>query len=137
MSNSKPLPEQLTEFLEREQVSARELSRRLQERHEWGSPTMVAGIARGEYSPSIAAMQHLSWALRIDPEEFPEYRLAVERERLDPERVGFPQAVERLTVIESAVAEAGLPDHWQQQERIPPRKYLHRPASGLDQAESG
>ena len=50
--------------------------------------------------PSAATLERLCRALEVPPEEFPEYRLAQARDRLDDRIVGLDRAVAALERIE-------------------------------------
>jgi transcriptional regulator with XRE-family HTH domain len=50
--------------------------------------------------PSAATLARVANALQVPPEEFPEYRLALARDRLDDRIVGLEQALETLKTVE-------------------------------------
>jgi transcriptional regulator with XRE-family HTH domain len=50
--------------------------------------------------PSAATLANLARALEVPPEEFPEYRLALARDRLDDRIVGLEQAMATLAAVE-------------------------------------
>jgi transcriptional regulator with XRE-family HTH domain len=50
--------------------------------------------------PSATTLARVAKALDVAPEEFPEYRLAVARDRLDDRVVGLERAVASLEAIE-------------------------------------
>lgn len=53
-------------------------------------------LANGRDKPSLRAMELIAQACEVDPEYFAEYRLAAAMRELDPEVVGFEQALENL-----------------------------------------
>ncbi len=93
--SSKPFPATLRKILEDEEVSQRELARRTI-RHGWGSMAAINLLYLGKLTPTIEAMEAISTALKIPPETFAEYRLAVVRRSLDPSQVGLRRALKAL-----------------------------------------
>lgn len=55
--------------------------------------------------PTAATIADVARALGVEPEEFPEYRLAMAREMLDERVVGLDQALATLTQFETALQE--------------------------------
>lgn len=97
-----PISKVLVRLLEDEGISQRELARRCA-RHKWGgrgkkglSMPAISMIARGEFTPSIDAMEAIGKALQVPPETFAEYRLAKARAELDPDKVGLRKALRNL-----------------------------------------
>lgn len=59
---------------------------------------------KGKGQPAIPFLETLAAAIDVDPEEFPEYRLAVARRALDESEVGLVQALENLRAYQAATA---------------------------------
>lgn len=64
----------------------------------------AAGRGRARY-PSAATLASLAEALRVEPDEFPEYRLAVARDRLDERIVGLDRALATLERVKPALVD--------------------------------
>ena len=94
---------QLAELLEQRGWSQRELARHTERESGWGSSVTISLLASGELPPGIPAMEAIARAFRIDPARFPEYRMALLRNRLDPKRSPFSSALEALHLIESKI----------------------------------
>ena len=54
-------------------------------------------LANGHEKPSLRAMELIAQACDVDPHYFAEYRLAMAMRALDPEQVGFEQALANLS----------------------------------------
>jgi transcriptional regulator with XRE-family HTH domain len=106
MKSDRPLPETLVRLVELQDITQREFSRRLRRRYNWGSAATISRFVRGEITPTPNAMENLAGALNLRPEVFAEYRMARQREMLDPDQVGFAPALRYLEQIEAAVGEA-------------------------------
>lgn len=53
--------------------------------------------------PSLETIERLSQALGVEPDEWPEYRLAHARKLLDDREIGLPQAIANLDRITAAL----------------------------------
>lgn len=68
-------------------------------------PTRATNGARGRARyPSPETIEALAPALGVQPEEFPEYRLAMARRLLDERAVGLERALETLGLLEALSA---------------------------------
>lgn len=70
----------------------------------------ISQIETGRIRPEPATMRAIAVALGVEPNEWPEYRLAVLRESLDERVVGLDAAVHHAEVIEGALSEPALED---------------------------
>jgi transcriptional regulator with XRE-family HTH domain len=86
----------LQRLLTDREMSQRALARATEKECDWGSSVVISRLMRAELPPSERAMESIATALRIPPEHFAEYRLAMARARLDPQRVGFERALRAL-----------------------------------------
>lgn len=91
----RPFAEVLEEILNKTETSQRELVRRTRERG-WGSLATISFILRRGMIPTPEATEIIARSLGVRPTVFAEYRLAVARRQLDPERVGLAQAIHNL-----------------------------------------
>jgi len=64
-------------------------------------------LANGRDKPSLRAMELVAAACRVSPDYFAEYRLAEAMRALDPDVVGFEQAVANLNERLKASRSAG------------------------------
>lgn len=62
----------------------------------------IANLVGGTEHPSTRALQLLAVAFDLDPDYFPEHRLAQLRHSLDERRVGFSAAYERYLTLTAA-----------------------------------
>lgn len=60
------------------------------------SSNTARSLIEGKRVASLALMDHIASELGVDPNEWPEYRLAKARERLDERVVGLEQALKNL-----------------------------------------
>jgi transcriptional regulator with XRE-family HTH domain len=97
MESRKPFPEAVFELLSEREMSQRELARRAQAKS-GGFPhiTTLNSVLLGEVEPSINMMEAVAKGFNLSPNYFAEYRLAVARDRLDPNRVGLARALRNL-----------------------------------------
>lgn len=73
------------------------------------SPDTFKKVMRGERRLPLAMAEAVAEVLGIDAMEFHEYRLALARESLDEQgEGGLDAAVDQLTLIETALQQAGL-----------------------------
>lgn len=88
-------PEAVKDLLHNRQMSQRELARALKKK---GGPGLSAlnYVLSGDVRPSKRMMESVAKAFNIDPEYFPEYRLAIARDELDPDAVGLDAALRVL-----------------------------------------
>jgi transcriptional regulator with XRE-family HTH domain len=86
----------------------------------------VAYYERGRQRPSRSHFEKLARGLGVDPNEWPEYRLAVWRESLDEKIVGLDVALTILAKIEGATPEGVVPP--------PPEGILHSQKSAAPSA---
>ena len=88
-----PFPDALSDLLIQQDVSLRELSRRTMADGDWGRPSSLSLLMRGEMPPTYEAMERIAKALHVSPRYFAEYRLAETRRRLDPRHVPLEEAL--------------------------------------------
>lgn len=95
--SSKPISQRLKDLRQ-----DRGWSREVLSHHAYGidregtSVAQITAIERGVRRASARTMLALAKALEVDPEVFPEYRLALARHVLDEERVGLDKALSTL-----------------------------------------
>jgi len=93
----KPISEQLRELREARGWSRERLSHEAYTIDEDGtSYAQITAIERGNRRASAATILALAEALEVDPEVFPEFRLALGRHLLDETKVGLAQAMKNL-----------------------------------------
>lgn len=92
--SNEPFPVALTELLEEQDISLRELSRRTMSQEDWGRPSSLSLLMNGVMPPTFEAMERIARALSVHPRYFADYRLAETRRKLDP----------RYTPLENALA---------------------------------
>ncbi len=93
----KPINEQLRAIRESKGWSRERLSHEAYKVDRDGtSYAQITAIERGNRRASAATILALAEALEVDPEIFPEYRLALARHLLDEAKVGLTQAVKNL-----------------------------------------
>lgn len=68
-------------------------------------------LANGRDKPSLRAMELIAAACQVEPEYFAEYRLAAAMRALDPEVVGFDNALANLNDRLAARRGTGRPGH--------------------------
>ena len=95
-----PFAQWLDEALDERDISQRELARITRRQSDWGSSTTLSHIITGILPPSLEALEVIARALEVKPEIIPEYRMAVLRRDLNPERVGFQRALRTLQRLE-------------------------------------
>jgi transcriptional regulator with XRE-family HTH domain len=64
-------------------------------------------LVNGRDKPSLRAMELIARACDVEPQHFAEYRLASAMRELDPDVVGFEQALENLSARLGARRRAG------------------------------
>ena len=64
-------------------------------------------LANGHDRPSTRAMELIAHACGVEPSYFAEYRLALAMRELDPDEVGFEQALENLNARLGSRRQAG------------------------------
>ena len=64
-------------------------------------PDRPQGSGKSRY-PSAETLEDIAQALGVEPEEFPEYRLAKAREELDDRIVGLDRALATLSALQAA-----------------------------------
>lgn len=98
----RPFSEALAELLEEREMSQRGLSRQITRKG--GGETFGAyainHLVHGNLPPTLRSMSLIAKALNVDPEQWPEYRMAVLRHELNPAKVGFRKALKRLRELE-------------------------------------
>jgi hypothetical protein len=72
------------------------------------SPDSFKKARRGEVRPNRALIEGVAGVLRVEPTEFPEYRLALMRQILDEREVGLDVAMKNHETIEGALSEPAL-----------------------------
>jgi transcriptional regulator with XRE-family HTH domain len=93
--SDEPFPTALKELLRERDMSQRELIRQTR-KHGWGSAGAISFLINEELVPTMRAMEAIARALKIRPEHFAEYRLAVARRNLDPSAIGLKAALRNL-----------------------------------------
>lgn len=99
-----PFPEALSDLLAQQDVSLRELSRRTVEHQDWGRPSTLSLLLRGEMPPTFEAMEKIAAALQVSPRYFAEYRLEETRRRLDPRFASLDEALALDTAVRKLAA---------------------------------
>lgn len=106
-SNS-PFGEALRLLMEQRGFSYRGLAERTRQLDGKGmTHAHINMLANGHDRPSTRAMELIAEACGVDPSYFAEYRLALAMRELDPDEVGFEQALENLNVRLGARRRAG------------------------------
>lgn len=67
------------------------------------SPAQMKKVMNGTRTITPHAIEAVAKALGVPPEEFPEYRLALARNQMDPSEVGLDQALKNLDRVEAAL----------------------------------
>jgi transcriptional regulator with XRE-family HTH domain len=78
-------------------------------------------LANGHDRPSTRAMELIAEACGVDPDYFAEYRLALAMRELDPDEVGFEQALANLNARLGARRRAGARTRQAQPPQARPR----------------
>lgn len=78
-------------------------------------------LANGHDRPSTRAMELIAQVCGIEPVYFAEYRLRSAMRELDPDEVGFEQALENLNTRLGARRRAGARARTAQRPQAPPR----------------
>ena len=92
----RPFAAALDDLLAERDWSNRHLAIVTREKFDWGSHGTINFLINGELAPSRRAMEVIASVLEISPQHFPEYRLLLARDKLDPERVGLDAALSAL-----------------------------------------
>lgn len=92
----RPFAAALDDLLAERDWSNRHLATITREKFDWGSHGTINFLINGELAPSRRAMEVIASVLEISPRHFPEYRLLLARDKLDPERVGLDAALSAL-----------------------------------------
>jgi transcriptional regulator with XRE-family HTH domain len=78
-------------------------------------------LANGHDRPSSRAMELIARACGVDPEYFAEYRLVLAMRELDPDEVGFEQALKNLNARLGARRRTGAKSRPARQPQARPR----------------
>lgn len=106
MESVRPFKETLTQLMDMENVSVREVGRRC-ERHGGISFSAISQLRQGRLSPSMKAMAEVARALGVPAETFAEYRLGKARASLDPDQVGLHKALVNLARMQGVPTAQG------------------------------
>ena len=92
-----PFGEALRALMNSDGLTYRELAQRTRELDGRGmTHAHINMLANGHDRPSTRAMELIADACGVEPSYFAEYRLALAMRELDPDEVGFEQALENL-----------------------------------------
>jgi transcriptional regulator with XRE-family HTH domain len=95
--NNKPFGEALRELMTARGLTYRELAQRTRELDGRGmTHAHINMLANGHDRPSTRAMELIAKVCGVEPSYFAEYRLVSAMRELDPDEVGFEQALENL-----------------------------------------
>jgi len=96
-ATNEPFGDALRELMAARGLTYRQLSHRTRELDERGlTHAHINMLANGHDRPSMRAMELIAHGCDIEPDYFAEYRLALAMRELDPDEVGFDQALENL-----------------------------------------
>jgi transcriptional regulator with XRE-family HTH domain len=86
-------------------LSRSQLSRKTTAVNGRGLPEITIKVLETDRTrqPEINTIEVLAAALEVEPETFPEYRLALARRQLDEREVGLAQALSNLDLVERAL----------------------------------
>jgi transcriptional regulator with XRE-family HTH domain len=95
--SNKPFGDALRELMNDRGLTYRELAQRTRRLDGKGmTHAHINMLANGHDRPSTRAMELIAEACGVEPGYFAEYRLGLAMRELDPEEVGFEQALENL-----------------------------------------
>ncbi|TML95491.1 MAG: helix-turn-helix transcriptional regulator [Actinobacteria bacterium] len=95
--SDKPFGDALRALMNDHELTYRELAQRTRQLDGRGmTHAHINMLANGHDRPSTRAMELIADACGVEPSYFAEYRLALAMRELDPDEVGFEQALENL-----------------------------------------
>jgi transcriptional regulator with XRE-family HTH domain len=96
-TSDKPFGDALRELMNDQGLTYRELAQRTRQLDGKGmTHAHINMLANGHDRPSTRAMELIAEACGVEPDYFAEYRLTLAMRELDPDEVGFEQALENL-----------------------------------------
>jgi transcriptional regulator with XRE-family HTH domain len=114
--------EALRALMNNDGLTYRELAQRTRELDGRGmTHAHINMLANGHDRPSTRAMELIAEACGVEPSYFAEYRLALAMRELDPDEVGFEQALQNLNARLGARRRAGARTRQGQRPRARPR----------------
>jgi transcriptional regulator with XRE-family HTH domain len=120
--SNKQFGEALRELMNDRELTYRELAGRTRELDGKGmTHAHINMLANGHDRPSTRAMELIAETCGVKPDYFAEYRLALAMRELDPEEVGFEQALENLNARLGARRRAGARTRQPQRPQARPR----------------
>jgi transcriptional regulator with XRE-family HTH domain len=120
--SNKPFGDALRELMAKRELTYRELSQRTRALDGRGmTHAHINMLANGHDRPSTRAMELIAKVCGVDPSYFAEYRLVSAMRELDPDEVGFEQALENLNARLGARRRAGARAQRTRQPQAQPR----------------
>jgi transcriptional regulator with XRE-family HTH domain len=120
--SNKPFGNALRELMNDHGLTYRELAQRTRQLDGKGmTHAHINMLANGHDRPSTRAMELVAEACGVEPDYFAEYRLALAMRELDPDEVGFEQALENLNARLGARRRAGARAQQAQRPQARPR----------------
>jgi transcriptional regulator with XRE-family HTH domain len=120
--SNQPFGDALRALMVSHDLTYRELAQRTRELDGRGmTHAHINMLANGHDRPSTRAMELIAEACGVEPGYFAEYRLALAMRELDPDEVGFEQALENLNARLGARRRAGAKTRPGQQQQARPR----------------
>jgi transcriptional regulator with XRE-family HTH domain len=114
--------EALRALMTNDGLTYRELAQRTRELDGRGmTHAHINMLANGHDRPSTRAMELIAEACGVEPSYFAEYRLALAMRELDPDEVGFEQALQNLNARLGARRRAGARTRQGQRPQARPR----------------
>ena len=120
--SDKPFGDALRALMNDHELTYRELAQRTRQLDGRGmTHAHINMLANGHDRPSTRAMELIADACGVEPSYFAEYRLALAMRELDPDEVGFEQALENLNARLGARRRAGATSRQLQRPQARPR----------------
>jgi transcriptional regulator with XRE-family HTH domain len=120
--SNKPFGDALRELMDSDGLTYRELAGRTRKLDGKGmTHAHINMLANGHDRPSTRAMELVAAACGVEPDYFAEYRLVLAMRELDPDEVGFEQALENLNARLGARRRAGAKTRQRQRPQARPR----------------
>jgi len=120
--SDKPFGDALRALMNDHELTYRELAQRTRQLDGRGmTHAHINMLANGHDRPSTRAMELIADACGVEPSYFAEYRLALAMRELDPDEVGFEQALENLNARLGARRRAGARTRQGQRPQARPR----------------
>jgi transcriptional regulator with XRE-family HTH domain len=120
--SNKPFGEALRELMAERGLTYRELAQRTRALDGKGmTHAHINMLANGHDRPSRRAMELIAEVCGVEPDHFAEYRLVSAMRELDPDEVGFEQALENLNARLGARRRAGARSQRARQPQAQPR----------------